>query len=80
MKQNEIIVYKGFGTYQLVIDDYDGERYYDCRHIYSGQDCQASTVKEAKQVLEDLDKTHQEIQQAIRKLAIYGYKVFKEVA
>lgn len=79
MKQNEMIMYKTFGTYQLVIDDYDGERYYQCRHLYSGQDCQAGTIKEAKQVLEDLDKTHQEIQQAIRKLAIYGYKVFKEV-
>jgi hypothetical protein len=80
MKQNEMIVYKGFGTYQLVVDDYDGERYYECRHIYSGQDCQASTVKEAKEVLEALDKTHKEIQFAIQKLTSYGYRVFKEVA
>lgn len=80
MKQNEMIVYKGFGTYQLIIDAYDGERYYECRHILSGQDCQASTIKEAKQVLEDLDKTHQEIQAAIRKLTVYGYRVFKEIA
>jgi hypothetical protein len=78
MKQGEIIMYKTFGTYQLITDD--GDRYYECRHIYSGQDCQADTIKEAKQVLEDLDRTHQEIQQAIRKLAIYGYRVFKEVS
>jgi hypothetical protein len=78
MKLGEMMMYKTFGTYQLVNDD--GDRYYDCRHIYSGETCTASTIKEAKQVLEDLDKTHQEIQQAIRKLAIYGYRVFKEVA
>ena len=78
MKTGEISIYKTYGTYQLIIDD--GDRYYDCRHIYSGQTCTADTIKEAKQVLEDLDKTHQEIQAAIRKLAIYGYKVYKEVA
>lgn len=78
MKTGEISIYKTYGTYQLIIDD--GDRYYDCRHIYSGQTCTADTIKEAKQVLEDLDKTHQEIQSAIRKLAIYGYKVYKEVA
>lgn len=78
MKLGEMMMYKTFGTYQLVNDD--GDRYYDCRHIYSGETCTADTIKEAKKCLEDLDKTHQEIQQAIRKLAIYGYKVFKEVA
>jgi hypothetical protein len=78
MKTGEIMMYKTFGTYQLIQDD--GDRYYECRHIYSGQDCQADTIKEAKQVLEDLDRTHQEIQSAIRKLAIYGYRVFKEVS
>jgi hypothetical protein len=78
MKTGEMIMYKTFGTYQLVIDD--GDRYYDCRHIYSGQECTADTIKDAKKCLEDLDKTHQEIQAAIRKLAIYGYKVYKEVA
>jgi hypothetical protein len=78
MKQNEISMYKNFGTYQLIIDD--GDRYYECRHIYSGQTCTADTIKEAKSCLEDLHDTHQEIQAAIRKLAIYGYKVYKEVA
>ena len=78
MKQNEMIVYRTFGTYQLVIDD--GDRYYECRHIYSGQTCTADTIKEAKSCLEDLHGTYQEIQAAIRKLGIYGYKVYKEVA
>jgi hypothetical protein len=78
MKQNEMIMYKTFGTYQLVIDD--GDRYYECRHIHSGQTCTADTIKEAKSCLEDLNETHSEIQAAIRKLAIYGYKVFKEIA
>lgn len=78
MKQNEISMYKTFGTYQLIIDD--GDRYYECRHIYSGQNCTADTIKEAKSCLEDLNDTYQEIQAAIRKLAIYGYKVYKEVA
>ncbi len=77
MKTNEITMYKTFGTYQLVLDE---ERYYECRHIYSGQTCTADTIKEAKQCLEDLDETHREIQAAIRKLAIYGYKVYKEIA
>jgi len=78
MKLNEMIMYKTWGTFQLVNDD--GDRYYDCRHIYSGQECTASTIKEAKECLEDLDETHREIQAAIRKLAIYGYKVYKEIA
>jgi hypothetical protein len=78
MKTGEMIMYKTFGTYQLVTDD--GDRYYDCRHIYSGQTCTADTIKEAKSCLEDLNETYQEIQAAIRKLGIYGYKVYKEVA
>ena len=78
MKLGEMTMYKTFGTYQLVNDD--GDRYYDCRHIYSGQECTASNIKEAKKCLEDLDETHREIQSSIRKLAIYGYKVYKEVA
>ncbi len=78
MKTGEMIMYKTWGTYQLVTDD--GDRYYECRHIYSGQTCTADTIKEAKKVLEDLDETHQEIQAAIRKLSIYGYRVYKEVA
>jgi len=78
MKLGEMIMYKTYGTYQLVNDD--GDRYYVCRHLYSGQDCQADTIKEAKSCLDDLDQTHQEIQAAVRKLAIYGYKVYKEIA
>lgn len=78
MKTGEMTMYKTFGTYQLVNDD--GDRYYDCRHIYSGETCTADTIKEAKKVLEDLNETYGEIQSAIRKLAIYGYKVYKEVA
>lgn len=78
MKANEITLYKTFGTYQLVTDEDD--RYYVCRHTYSGQECIADTVKEAKSCLEDLDKTHQELQAAIRKLQVYGYKVYKEIA
>ena len=77
MKANEMIMYKTFGTYQLINDD--GDRYYDCRHIYSGETCQADTIKEAKKCLEDLDKTYDEIRSAISKLTIYGYKVYKEV-
>jgi hypothetical protein len=78
MKLGEMMIYKTWGTYQLVTDD--GDRYYECRHIQSGQTCTADTIKEAKKCLEDLDETHREIQTAIRKLAIYGYKVYKEVA
>jgi hypothetical protein len=78
MKTGEMIMYKTFGTYQLVTDD--GDRYYDCRHIYSGLTCTADTIKEAKKCLEDLELDHQDIQAAIRKLAIYGYRVYKEVA
>ena len=73
-----MIMYKTFGTYQLITDD--GDRYYDCRHIYSGETCIADTIKEAKKCLEDLDKTYDEIRAAIQKLSIYGYKVYKEVA
>ncbi len=77
MKTGEMIMYKTFGTYQLVTDD--GDRYYDCRHIYSGETCTADSIKEAKKCLEDLNETYGEIQAAIRKLNIYGYKVYKEV-
>ena len=73
-----IYLHKTWGTYQLVQDD--GDRYYECRHIYSGETCTASTIKEAKQCLEGLDRTHHEIQAAIRKLEVYGYKVFKQMA
>jgi hypothetical protein len=73
-----MLIHKTFGTYQLVEDD--GDRYYECRHMFSGQTCTVSTIKDAKRVLDDLDKTHYEIQAAIRKLEIYGYKVFKEMA
>ena len=72
-----IYLHKTWGTYQLVEDD--GDRYYECRHILSGQTCTASTIKEAKRVLEDLDKTHQEIRAAITKLNRYGYKVYREI-
>ena len=78
MKTGEMNVYKTFGTFQLVNDE--GDRYYDCRHIHSGQTCYAYTLKEVKEVMEDLDKTYQEIQAAIRKLGVYGYKVYKEIA
>jgi len=70
-------IYKTWGTYQLVTDD--GDRYYECRHIYSGETCTASTIKEAKRVLEDLDRSHQEIHAAIRKLTVYGYQVVKVI-
>ncbi len=78
MKTGEMSMYKTFGTYQLVTDD--GDRYYDCRHIYSGQSCTADNLKEVRKCLDDLDETYREIQAAIRKLSIYGYKVYKEVA
>ncbi len=77
MKTGEMTMYKTFGTYQLVTDD--GDRYYECRHLYSGQTCTADSIKEAKSCLEDLHGTYQEIQAAVRKLAIYGYKVCKEI-
>lgn len=78
MKTGEMIMYKTFGTYQLVNDD--GDRYYECRHIYSGETCTADTIKDAKKCLEDLAETYAEIQKAISTLTIYGYKVYKEVA
>ena len=76
MKANEMVMYKTFGTYQLITDD--GDRYYDCRHIYSGETCIADTIKEAKKCLDDFEVTAQEIRAAINKLTIYGYRVFKE--
>jgi hypothetical protein len=78
MKTSPVQIYKHFGTFQLVEDD--GDRYYECRHIYSGETCTADNLKEVKKVMEDLDKTYDEIQSAIRKLNIYGYKVYREVA
>ncbi len=78
MKQGAIAIYKTFGTYQLIQDEDD--RYYECRHIYSGQTCTADNLKEVKSCLDDLDDTYQEIQAAIRKLQIYGYRVYKEMA
>jgi len=77
MKLGEMTIYKTFGTYQLVTDE--GDRYYDCRHIHSGQTCTADSIKEAKKCLEDMDVDHRDIQAAIRKLSIYGYKVYKEI-
>jgi hypothetical protein len=71
-------IHKTFGTYQLVEDD--GDRYYECRHMFSGQTCTASTIKEAKKVLDDLDLTHHEIRTAISKLNRYGYQVVKVIA
>ncbi len=78
MRAGEMVIYKTFGTYQLINDD--GDRYYVCRHIRSGQECIADNIKEAKKCLEDLEVTHQEIQAMIRKLGVYGYKIYKEVA
>jgi hypothetical protein len=77
MKAGDIAIYKTWGTYQLIQDEDD--RYYECRHIYSGQTCTADTIKEVKRVLEDLDRTHQELQSAIRKLQAYGYQVVRIV-
>ncbi len=77
MKTSPTQLYRDFGTFQLINDD--GDRYYECRHIYSGQSCTADNLKEVKKCLDDLDETHKEIQAAIRKLNIYGYKVYKEV-
>jgi hypothetical protein len=73
-----IVLYKTFGTYERVRDDY--ETFYECRHLQSGQECTANTIKEAKQVLETLDRTYAEIREAIDKLTVHGYKVYKEVA
>jgi hypothetical protein len=78
MKTSPVQLYKDFGTFQLINDD--GDRYYECRHIRSGETCIADNLKEVKKVLEDLDKNYDEIQTAIRKLTIYGYKVYREVA
>jgi hypothetical protein len=77
MKTAPVQLYKDFGTYQLIQDEDD--RYYECRHIYSGQTCTADNLKEVKSCLDDLDDTHQEIQAAIRKLKIYGYQVVKVI-
>jgi hypothetical protein len=78
MKQKPIVMYKTFGTYQLIEDD--GDRYYECRHLYSGQTCTADNLKSVKESLDDLDETYREIRQAINKLTIYGYKVYKEIS
>ena len=77
MKTAPVQLYKDFGTFQLINDD--GDRYYECRHIYSGQTCTADNLKEVKNCLDDLDDTYQEIQAAIRKLKIYGYQVVKVI-
>jgi hypothetical protein len=82
-KQGEIVVYKNLGTYQLITEDFrpqhDIEKYYAVRH-FSGLEVTADTIKEAKKCLEDFDKVAQEIRQAINKLTVYGYKVYKEIA
>ena len=78
MKTSPLQIYKDFGTFQLVNDD--GDRYYECRHIYSGETCTADNLKEVKKTLDDLHKTYDEIRAAIQKLSIYGYKVYREVA
>jgi hypothetical protein len=82
-KQGEIVVYKNLGTYQLITEDFrpqhDIEKYYSVRH-FSGLEVTADTIKEAKKCLEDFDKVAQEIRQAINKLTVYGYKVYKEIA
>jgi hypothetical protein len=82
----DMIVYKNIGTYHLVNDDgydeetdtwYQPERHYEVRH-FSGLTVTASSVKECKKCLDDFEVTAREIREAINKLTIYGYRVFKE--
>lgn len=83
----DMVVYKNIGTYHLVSDDgydedtdswYDPEeQHYEVRH-FSGLTVTASSVKECKKCLDDFEKTAMEIREAINKLALYGYRVFKE--
>ena len=81
IKREDMVLYKNIGTYQLVIEHHDGEfrpeKHYEVRH-FSGLDVQASTIKECQKCLDDMEVTAQEIREAINKLAIYGYRVFKE--
>lgn len=86
LTRKDIAVYKNIGTYQLVFDDgydedtdswYDSFEHYEVRH-FSGLTVTASTVKECKKCLDDFEVTAQEIREAINKLTIYGYRVFKE--
>ena len=79
MKQNAIQIHKNFGTYQLFVD-VDGSRYYECRHLLSGQETEADTIKEAKESLDQLERDFQKVQAAVSLLKGLGYKVFKEVA
>jgi hypothetical protein len=86
VKHEDMVVYKNIGTYHLVTDDgydedtdtwYEPFRHYEVRH-FSGLEVTASSVKECKKCLDDFEVTAQEIRAAINKLAIYGYRVFKE--
>jgi len=82
-----MVVYKNIGTYHLVSDDgydedsdtwYDPvEQHYEARH-FSGLTVTAYSVKECKKCLDDFEKTATEIREAINKLSLYGYRVFKE--
>ena len=83
----DMVVYKNIGTYHLVQDDgYDEdsdtwyepeEQHYEVRH-FSGLSVTATSVKECKKCLDDFEVTAREIREAINKLAIYGYRVYKE--
>ena len=79
MKHNEVQLYKGIGTITQTVDD-EGLRCYIYTHFGSGQSFEESTIKGAREMLDWEEKTHQEVQAAIRVLQGRGYRVFKEVA
>lgn len=78
---HDMVVYKNIGTYHLVVDDGDGEyipeKHYVARH-FSGLEVTANSVKECQKCLDDFEKTAQEIREAINKLTVYGYSVYKK--
>ena len=78
MKHNEIQLYKNIGTIQRSKDE-DGKIVYLYTHNFFGQECDDSTIKGAKEMLDYYEAKAVAIKDAIRVLRGSGYKVYKEL-
>lgn len=79
MKLNEIQLYKGIGTIQMVKNDLN-EKCYLYTHFYTGKTYEEDTIKGAKEMLDWEEKQAQDVKAAIEVLTRKGYRVFKEIA
>ena len=77
MKLNEIRVTK-LGTIQF-IEDEDMGKCYKVRHNFITRECYGDTIKEALEMLADMQEDVEKLNSAIRTLKQHGYKVYKEV-